>query len=302
MKNILVTGHTGFLGKHLLKEIRKRFPEANVYVSNRSENNLLQPLGDFTDAKLDYIFHLSVDTKAGDYCLYHQGDQWQNNQLINTNILTYWRSYQPQAKMIAFGTSCAYQDNEELKTESKYLDGYPNERLYIYAMTKRMLLIGLEAYKKQFGMNYLYFIPNTLYGPDFEITDRHFIFEIMQKISAGKFENKEVSLWGSGTQKRELVYASDAVNKILDNLHLENERINLSSGVEYPIREYAALISSYIDFDFNKIKFDTDCYEGQLSKQLHPSEKIGACNQTPLLTGLKNTLKYYLQEKYQIKI
>ena len=58
----------------------------------------------------------------------------------------------------------------------------------------------------------------------------------------------------------------------------------------------------YLTTSINKIKFDTDCYEGQLSKQLHPSEKIGTCNQTPLLTGLKNTLKYYLQEKYQIKI
>ena len=68
----------------------------------------------------DYIFHLAARTKAGDYTLYHKGDQWMNNQLINTNILCYWKEFQPQAKMVAFGTSCSYSPEYTNLIEENY--------------------------------------------------------------------------------------------------------------------------------------------------------------------------------------
>ena len=296
--NILVTGYTGFLGRHLMKRLDN--DENNVFLSNRSQNNLLEPLVDIYDCKLDYIFHLAADTKAGDYCLYHQGDQWVNNQLLNTNIMKYWLDYQSQAKMVTFGTSCGYADDEENKVEENYLVGKPNERLNVYAMTKRMLLLGLESMAEQYDMEYLYYIPNTLYGPEFELTDRHFIFEIIQKIAAAKYEGKTAVLWGSGNQQRELLYIDDVVDSILDNLHLSNKRINLGTGKQYTIKTYAKFVCEILDYDFSKLEFDTDAYEGQLSKVLQPSKDIGACNNTSLLTGITETVNYYVREKYNV--
>ena len=83
------------------------------------------------------------------------------NQLINTNVLWYWRELQPQATLIAMGTSCAYPPELEM-SEEHYLVGEPDPDLYTYAMTKRMLYQGLWALQEQFGMSYRYLVPSTL--------------------------------------------------------------------------------------------------------------------------------------------
>jgi len=303
MKSVLVTGHSGFLGRHLVKGIERRYPNVKLYFSNSSERNLLRPIdNEGIDHELDYIFHLAVDTKAGDYCLNHQADQWENNQLINTNIMHFWRRYQPQAKMITMGTSCAYPDDEQDKTEANILKGDPNERLYIYAMTKRMLLTGLEAFAQQDNMKYIYFIPNTLYGPDFEITDKHFIFEVIAKIAAAKYEGKTAVLWGSGYQKRELIYIDDAVNGILNNLHLENERVNIATGKERTIRDYVERVCECLSYPTHFLRYDVEAYEGQKSKELRPSPLTGPFNQTDLDQGIKKTVDYYVKQKYGNKM
>ena len=93
----LVTGGTGFLGRHLVKYLHSH---AFKLVISNTQNNSLDRIENLThlEEKFDYIFHLAAVTKAGDYCLTHQGDQWISNQKINTNILDYWKNHQPQAK------------------------------------------------------------------------------------------------------------------------------------------------------------------------------------------------------------
>ena len=173
--NSLVTGATGFLGRHLRLYLNARCH--SVTISNTKVNSLdnIENLKKI-NKKFDYIFHLAAVTKAGDYCLKYPGDQWISNQKINTNILDYWKNYQPQAKIICMGTSCSYSPELPM-SEENYLKGEPDQGLYTYAMTKRMLLTGLQSIGKQYGLKWLYFIPSTLYGPDFELDDNHFIFD-----------------------------------------------------------------------------------------------------------------------------
>ena len=92
--NCLVTGATGFLGRHLTKVLHSRdFKRVTGYTGlmevtiSNSKTNSLDRLENLTHLKekFDYIFHLAAVTKAGDYCLTHQGDQWISNQKINTN-------------------------------------------------------------------------------------------------------------------------------------------------------------------------------------------------------------------------
>ena len=106
---VLVTGATGFLGRHLTPKLNNL--GWDIHVSNTKTANLndINNLNVFNDIKFDYIFHLAAVTKAGDYCLKHPGDQWIKNQIINTNILAYWAQSQPQAKMVCMGTSCSYR-------------------------------------------------------------------------------------------------------------------------------------------------------------------------------------------------
>ena len=185
MKKSLITGATGFLGCSLLKKLNNIGHETIPLNSKNADLTNCSSLDQFNSLNLDYIFHLAAWTQAGDFCVYHPGEQWCINQQINTNVLNWWSKYQPQAKLISIGTSCSYEETS-IHKEDNYLLGVPREELYTYAMTKRMLLIGQKALEKQFGLKYLTFIPSTLYGPYYNIKKKqlHFIFDIIRKIIA----------------------------------------------------------------------------------------------------------------------
>tara|TARA_Y200000002_G_scaffold371508_1_gene368228 strand:+ start:2955 stop:3875 length:921 start_codon:yes stop_codon:yes gene_type:complete len=268
MKNIFITGGSGFLGKFLIKELSKK---NKVYAPTSRQINLLN----YKDLnkikkKYDYIFHLAAWTQAGDFCLRFPGDQWLINQKINTNILNWWKLKNPKAKMVFIGTSCSYPENLKLKEEN-YMKGEPNEGLYTYAMTKRMLLQGARALEKQYKMKWLCLVPSTLYGPYYHKDGRqmHFIFDLIKKILLGYYKNKKVILWGNGYQKREIIHVKDFVNFTLKIYKkINNEIINIGAGKEFTIREFAAKISKIVSFKFEKINFDKKKYTGTKSKKL----------------------------------
>jgi GDP-L-fucose synthase len=159
---VFVTGASGFLGKHLCSRLGAEHEVVGIS-SKDCDLTKREELSQFDGKRFDQIFHLAAWTQAGDFCLRHPGEQWLINQKINTHVLDWWVQKQPQAKMIAMGTSCSY-DPEVRLVEEEYLSGTPIESLFTYAMTKRMLLVGLMAAQKQFGLEYLYLIPSTLYG------------------------------------------------------------------------------------------------------------------------------------------
>jgi GDP-L-fucose synthase len=284
-EDIFITGSNGYLGKHLVKKLSDY--DVNI-IKNTDDLTLGQP----EILNCDIIIHLANCTKAGTYCLTHKADQWLDHQLMHTNMLNYWLNYNKKAKFVAFGTSCAYDPALYNKIEDMYLLGQPDKDLYVYAMTKRMLLIGLQALNHQHNMNYLYFVPSTLYGPNFSEDDSHFIFDVIKKIINAKQTGDKVVLWGDGYQKRELVYIDDAVDLIVSNIFTKsNEVINICSGKEYTIREYAKIICRIIDYDFEKIIFDTSKFMGVRSKVLNNTKNLDF-NFTPIEQGIKNTIQY----------
>lgn len=284
-----MTGATGFLGRHLIPKLESIGYE--VFISNTKKRNLNSIDSLLGLPKLDYIFHLACYTKAGDWCLHHSGEQWITNQVINTNILQYWKSTQPQAKMIAMGTSCSYSCDLPM-VESNYMTGEPDEGLYTYAMTKRMLLQGLRALNKQYGLDYIYFIPSTLYGGNYDQEDKHFIFDLCRKIKLGASGN-DVVLWGDGNQRRELIHVSDAINLMIELMDSKEKIINLSSGVDYSIKEYSSELCKLIGYNPNDIHYDTSKYVGVYKKNLDVKLLKELCPKfefTPLTQGLKDLL------------
>jgi len=299
---IVVTGATGFLGNTLCAALEAQGHE--LARLNSKNCDLTQPdsLDQFNSQTYDQIYHLAAWTQAGDFCLYHPGEQWIINQKINTNVLTWWQTRQPQAKLICIGSSCAYAPEYEL-VEEKYLVGLPIESLFTYAMTKRMLYVGLLALHKQFGLKYLCLVPSTLYGPDYHTDGRqmHFIFDLIRKIIRGKIYGEPVILWGDGNQSRELVFIDDFV-KVAIHLAttLDNELINVGAGEEFTIRYFAKKICEKIRYDYHAIQYDTSRYVGAKSKCLVVKKlrkHIPDLVLTPLDVGLARTIDWFLAEQ-----
>lgn len=293
---VLVTGNRGFLAKHLVK----KFISLNweIYTSNTDQANLLEEknLHIYNKIKFDYIFHLAVYTKPGDFNLKYPADVFYVNQKINTNILNYWKSFQSQAKFITFGTSAGYDIDIEMR-EKNYLIGSPDINLFEYGLTKRMLLVGLQAYAKQYGMKYLYYIPSNFYGPEFDFSDKHFIFDIIKKIYEGKKFNQDVILWGDGNQKRELIYVEDAIDIIMNTLYLENNILNLSSGIELSIKEYVKNICKILNYNLKKIFYNKDTYVGVKSRKIYTDkikEILPTHQNIELSNGLSETINWFI--------
>ena len=294
---LLVTGATGFLGRHLVASLRQ--DDHDVIALGSRDADLTDPASlDRFDDPVDAIWHLAAWTQAGDFCLRHPAEQWVINQRLNTTVLDWWHRVQPQAKFIAIGTSCSYAPGERL-SEDRYLVGEPVPELYAYGMTKRMLLVGLRAMQAQYGHRWLYFVPSTLFGPGYHdpSKQRHFIFDVIDKILTAKRENGAVALWGDGHQQRELIFVGDfvrAARRLADTV--DGEIVNIGSGEEQSIRWYADLVSALVGYDSSRIQYDTTKYVGVRSKQLVIDKLrtlLPGFQLTPLAAALEQTVLDY---------
>lgn len=296
---ILITGGSGFLGTALTSFLKAGGHEVISLSSRDCDLTVVGSLGDVATGAYSLIFHLAAWTQAGDFYLKHPGEQWLINQKINTNVLDYWSSQQPGAKLVFMGTSCAYAPGSDLR-EDEFMVGEPIDSLYTYAMTKRMLYQGARALNLQYGLNYLCAVPSTLYGPGYHTDGRqmHFIFDLIRKIVRGRELGEEVVLWGDGYQKREIVYVGDFV-RILWSLceTRDNDLFNIGAGEEFTIRTFAEQICEIVGYDPANIRYDTSRYVGASSKCLNV-EKVKVAvpyELTPPSVGLRQTIDWFYQ-------
>ena len=222
------------------------------------------------------------------------------NQRINTNVLDWWQASQRQAKLVCIGTSCAYAPDSEL-VETRYLEGLPIDSLFSYAMTKRMLYVGLLSLHRQYQLPYLCLVPSTLYGADYHTDGRqmHFIFDLIRKITRAKRSGAPVVLWGDGHQRRELVLVDDFARLAVQlTQSVSNELINIGAGQEYSIRHFARVICEHVGYDPDLVRYDTTKYVGARSKCLSVEKLrrlVPSLSLTSLDEGLRRTIDWYCQ-------
>ena len=302
MEKVIVIGGTGFIGRALVQRLDLMGCDVTSIGSSDADLRDSSSLDKFGKG-YDTVFHLAAWTQAGDFCVHHSGEQWLVNQKINTTVLDWCNRTNRQAKIIAFGTSCAYEPGS-LHKESEYLLGDPIADLYTYAMTKRMLYVGLKALHKQFGQEYVVVVPSTVYGPDYYLHGKqlHFIFDLIQKILAYKYSKKPVVLWGDGYQRRELIYIDDFLDDMFSLLpFVKNDLINIGADKDFSIREFATIICEEAGVDPSVIRYDENAYVGARSKILN-CEKLKKIlpnwKRTELRLGVGKTVRWMEKELF----
>lgn len=291
--NVLLTGATGFLGRHLKKKLISL--NYSVFISNTKIANLEKEsnLHVYNEMKFDIIFHLAAITNSSDVSPSQQLDE---NNNINGNIISYWKKHQKDAKLICFGTTASYAEGVIMKEENYFLK-QPEEKYKLYSLSKRKMLRDLHEIKDQ-NLDWLYLISSTIYGPDFDLSDDRYLYDFIRNCYKSKVEDRSFVIWGSGENIRELIYIDDVIDRVLYTLRFNKEVINIGNANTYSINEIVKEVCNEICYDFSLVKRDLTKNTGMKKKCVDISKLDELSNNykflnTSLKTGLKKTIKYY---------
>lgn len=306
-KKFLITGGTGFFGKNLVPYIESRGGTVDYFGSQfdlSTESGAELAFKTFTK-KYDYIIHAAVLQGAGDWPLYHKAEQFDINCRIHSNVFKYWHTTQPQARMIGLGSSCSYPGTLTVLPETSYWDGPMHESVDIYGLTKKVMNVGIEAYKSQYGLKGTTVVFATLYGPhdSFHREKAHVVSALIRKfVEAKEGGLPQVEVWGDGTQTRELIYVEDQIKGMMSVLDHDGPLINIGTGTTHTIRELAETIKELVGYE-GEIFYNTNRFVGIKHKVLDISlakEMYGWTTDIPLEsfeTNLKKSIEWFIENK-----
>jgi len=302
-KTVMVTGGSGFLGSHLVEQLRSRSDSVEVFVPRSDEYDLRERANirrALTDSGADVVVHLAATVGGIGANRENPGQYFYDNAVMGVELLELARQFDIK-KMTILGTICAYPKHTEIPfSEDDLYDGYPEETNAPYGIAKKALLTQSRAYRKQYDFNSIYLMPVNLYGPrdDFDLETSHVIPAIIRKcIQAREQGQSAITAWGTGEPTREFLYVEDAAEGILNatERYDESDPVNLGSGEEISIRELINAIRELTEFD-GEIEWDTSKPDGQPRRRLDTSrarERFGWEANVPLEEGLERTIEWY---------
>lgn len=305
MKNVIVTGATGFIGKALMTEIRRRHPGADVVGIGSATVNLADKPALFAWMErlhwafpCDHVIHLAALYKAGDWPVHHPATQFHVNMSINVNILEAWKRFFPQAKFTSILSYCMYPSVSHPHPETELWGHEPEDYLFAYAMTKKALLVGQRAYRREHGLVSTSVVLPTVYGPGDSFDENsHVVGALVGKfVRAARSGANAVEVWGNGEQEREFLLVDDAAEGIvLAAERSDAEALNLGAGEAHRIGDIATWIAEAAGFT-GTIQYNEDRFVGVKKRMLDVTrvrELLGWRAKTPIRVGLKKTADWY---------
>jgi len=299
-KKVLVTGGNGFLGSHVVNELKNLnvkdvFTPASKDYDLRNRTDCKKVLKD-----IDVVFHLASTSGGIMFLKERPAEAFYDNIMMGVNLIHEAKEAGIE-KLIITGAVSSYPKLAPIPFNEKNIwDGYPDETNAPYGIAKRTLLVQSQAYRQQFDFNSIILFLTNLYGPKdhFDPTSATVIPALINKISSAKKQNdKSISIWGDGTPTRDFLYVQDAVRGLMlaAEKYDEGLPINLGSDQETTINELVNLISKITGFK-GQIKWDKSKPNGQPRRKVSnklAEEKLGFKAETTLEEGLQKTIEWF---------
>ena len=299
-KKVLVTGGNGFLGSHVVNELKNLnvkdiFTPASKDYDLRNRTDCKKVLKD-----IDVVFHLASTSGGIMFLKERPAEAFYDNIMMGVNLIHEAKEAGIE-KLIITGAVSSYPKLAPIPFNEKNIwDGYPDETNAPYGIAKRTLLVQSQAYRQQFDFNSIILFLTNLYGPKdhFDPTSATVIPALIHKISSAKKQNdKSISIWGDGTPTRDFLYVQDAVRGLMlaAEKYDEGLPINLGSDQETTINELVNLISKITGFK-GQIKWDKSKPNGQPRRKVSnklAEEKLGFKSETTLEEGLQKTIEWF---------
>lgn len=307
---ILVTGGYGFLGSHVYEELEKDGNQPLRFHSN--EYNLIKQ--DECKAAIEKyhpeaVIHLAARVGGIGANKANPATFTYENLMMGVNVIEtcYWLHIK---KLVIAGTICGYPCHTPIPFQEKDLwQGLPEPTNLGYGMAKKMLLVLSQAYRQQYGSNYVYLLPVNLYGPrdNFNLETSHVIPAMIRKFHEA-FTNRDpfVTLWGDGTPTREFLYVEDCGKAFADALEKYNgpEPVNIGSGQEISMTDLANKIKNLVGYK-GEIRWDTSRPNGQPRRCLDTSrakDYFGWQATTSFDVGLAKTYEWFVENKEKMNV
>ncbi|ESP62931.1 UDP-glucose 4-epimerase [Smithella sp. ME-1] len=305
-KRITVTGGKGFLGSHLLRNL-KDHGCANIKIVDLPEYNLTN----ITDVQRMYektkpqiVIHLAAKVGGIGFNQEKPAELFYDNLIMGAQLLheAYLHNIE---KFVALGTICAYPKFTPVPfKEEDIWNGYPEETNAPYGVAKKMMLVQSLAYRKQYGFNSIFLLPVNLYGPgdNFDPRSSHVIPALIKKcFDAIDNKSDKLEVWGTGTATREFFYVEDAAEAIYQATlsYNKSEPVNIGTGSEISIKNLTKLIVKLTGFT-GKISWDKSKPDGQPKRMLDTSKALkefGFTARTDIITGLSKTIEWYRKNR-----
>jgi GDP-L-fucose synthase len=306
---VLITGGTGFVGKHLQQELAARNVAFFAFGKRQFDltrwENAEAVFKKNSDA--DLVLHLASYQAAGEFPAKHTAEQFFANNLIHNHALEAWRQIIPRAKFIGVGASCAYPSSANAMTEDKIFDGAIHGSVYAYGATKRLLATGILAYNDQFKLNGSYVVPAAMFGEhdDFNETTAHVPGALIARfVRAVKMNLPEVEIWGDGSQVRDFADVKYFVRGLIDLApKIDRDIVNLAPSGGTSVKELALAVAGAAGF-CGKIFFNPNRYTGAKEKFVDASklrDKYKMEISRDLDPGIRRTVKWFAENFDMLK-
>lgn len=300
---IYIAGHRGMVGSAILRHLKFE-GYTNFILKTSSELDLRnqQDVADFfVQEKPDYVFLAAAKVGGIIANNTYRGDFIYENLMIQNNVIH--QSYLNKVKKLMFlGSSCIYPKMAPQPLKEEYmLTGELESTNEPYAIAKIAGIKMCDAYRDQFGCNFISVMPTNLYGlnDNYDLKNSHVLPAMLRKFITAKRNNESsVTIWGTGSPKREFLYVDDLAEACIflmenyDNSGL----INIGTGSDISILDLAVLVKKIVGFE-GRILTDLTKPDGTPRKLMDVS-KLSALGWKAKITLEKGIQRVYEEIKF----